>query len=369
MRRALERLIAISSILCFLIGISSASPTYLLHLLKSVEPVTKMIPFSESICDNDIQRLSMELRHLRYFVAVAQRNGFREASRFLHVSQPAISKTLTQLEQELAVKLFARAGRTVRLTPQGEVFYEETLRTLKQSDHAAEAAQRAARGEIGTLTLGFCSIATYSFLPSVVRQYKELLPGVRLLFREMNPPQQEAAFSQGEIDIGITRPPFTKKLARDLNVKSIIREPLLVAIPDNHSFSGKKVQIRNLSEEPFILFHRDGAPTVFDAILGMCQENGFAPKVAYEADNMQTAFTLVAAGQGVAIVPMCTLNLRPEGVRFLRLQADRYRADLVLAWPKTSQSTVLHTFVTLIEKEQKEIGNHARRLLEAACHT
>ena len=100
----------------------------------------------------------MELRHLRYFVAVAERKGFREASRFLNISQPAISKTLTQLEQELGVELFARSGRTVRLTAQGEVFYKE--RTLRQADHAAEAAQRAARGEFGTLTLAFCSVAT-----------------------------------------------------------------------------------------------------------------------------------------------------------------------------------------------------------------
>ena len=311
----------------------------------------------------------MELRHLRYFVAVAEQKGFREASRFLHVSQPAISKTLTQLEQELGTKLFARSGRTVRLTPQGEVFYEETLRTLKQSDHAAEAAQRAARGEIGTLTLGFCSVATAGFLPSIVRRYKELLPGVRLLFREMDPTQQEAAFSQGEIDVGITRPPFAKKLARELDVKTILREPLLVAVPESHPVTARKMNVENLSEEPFILFHRDGAPTVHDAILGMCQKRGFAPKVAYESDNMQTTFTLVAGGQGVAIVPMCTLNLRPEGVRFLRLQPDEFRADLVVAWPKNSQSVVLHPFVNLIEQGRKEIAGQARRMLDAACKT
>jgi DNA-binding transcriptional LysR family regulator len=311
----------------------------------------------------------VELRHLRYFVAVAQQKGFREASRFLHVSQPAISKTLTQLEEELGTRLFARSGRTVRLTPQGEVFYQETLKTLKQSDHAAEAAQRAARGEIGTLTLGFCSVATAGFLPGIVRQYKELLPGVRLLFRELNPPQQEAAFAQGEIDIGITRPPFAKKLASELQIKTILREPLLVAVPSNHPFTGKKIKIESLSEEPFILLHRDGAPTVFDAILGMCQKRGFAPKVEYESDMMQTMFTLVAGGQGVAIVPMCTLNLRPEGVRFLRLQPDEYRADLVLAWPKNSQSTVLSPFVDLMARERKAIGSQALRMLEAASHT
>jgi DNA-binding transcriptional LysR family regulator len=122
----------------------------------------------------------VELRHLRYFVAVAERKGFREASRFLHVTQPAISKTLTQLEQELGVELFARSGRTVRLTAQGEVFYKETLRTLQQTDHAAEAAQRAARGECGTLTLAVCSVASYGFLPRMVQQYKEIQPGVQL---------------------------------------------------------------------------------------------------------------------------------------------------------------------------------------------
>jgi DNA-binding transcriptional LysR family regulator len=311
----------------------------------------------------------MELRHLRYFVAVAEQKGFREASRFLHVSQPAISKTLTQLEQELGTKLFARSGRTVRLTPQGEVFYQETLRTLKQSNHAAESAQRAARGEIGTLTLGFCSIATAGFLPNIVRRYKELLPGVRLLFREMNPTQQEAAFSQGEIDVGITRPPFAKKLARELDAKTILREPLLVAVPESHPVTARKMKVENLSEEPFILFHRDGAPTVYDAILGICQKRGFAPRVAYESDMMQTTFTLVAAGQGVAIVPMCTLNLRPDGVRFLRLQPDEYRADLVLAWPKNSQSVVLHPFINLIEQGRREIEGQARRMLEAACST
>jgi DNA-binding transcriptional LysR family regulator len=309
----------------------------------------------------------VELRHLRYFVAVAQRKGFREAARFLHVSQPAISKTLTQLEQELELKLFARVGRTVQLTPQGQIFYEETLRTLQQADHAAESARRAARGEIGTLTIGFCSVATYGFLPQVVNRYKEILPGVQLLFREMNPPQQEMAFLQGELDVGITRLPFSKKLARELEVRTLLREPLVLAVPHEHRFTGKRVKMEELSEEPFILLQRDGAPTVYDGILGMCQTHGFAPHVAYEADFMHTLFTLVAAGQGVSLVPACTLNLRPEGVRFLRLQPEEYKADLVLAWPKTSASTVLQTFIKLLEKQRKAIGTDLRLLLEETC--
>ena len=309
----------------------------------------------------------MELRHLRYFVSVAERKGFREASRFLHVSQPAISKTLAQLEQELGVQLFARSGRTVQLTPQGEVFYKETLRTLQQADHAVETAKRAARGEIGTFTLGFCSVATYSFLPRVVQQYKALQPGVQLLLKEMNPPQQEVAFLRREIDAGITRLPFAKKLAPDLAVKSILQEPLVIATSTAHPFTGKKRKIDDLSEEPFILLQRDGAPNVYDAILGLCQKSGFAPKVAGEADVMHTLFTLVAAGQGIALVPACVMNQRPEGVRFMRLQHDDYKAELVLAWRKDSQSSTLPSFVRLMEQTRKEIARDARQQLEASC--
>jgi DNA-binding transcriptional LysR family regulator len=308
----------------------------------------------------------MELRHLRYFVAVADRKGFREASRFLHVSQPAISKSLTQLEEELGIKLFSRSGRTVRLTAQGEVFYKETLLTLQQADHAAESARRAGRGEFGTLTLAFCGVATYGFLPRLVQQYKELLPGVQLLLREMNPPRQEVALLQAEIDAGITRLPFPKKLAADLEVKPILQEPLVVAVATGHRFTGKKLKMEQLAEEAFILLQRAGAPAVYDAILGMCQKSGFVPKIASEADLMHTLFTLVAAGQGIALVPACVMNLRPPGVRFLRLQQDDYKAELVLAWRKDSQPSTLQAFVGLIEKERKVIRNDARRLLELA---
>nr|WP_252263402.1 LysR family transcriptional regulator [Paracidobacterium acidisoli] len=306
------------------------------------------------------------MRHLRYFVAVADRKGFREASRFLHISQPAISKTLTQLEQELGVALFARSGRTVRLTAQGEVFYKQTLLTLQQADHAAEAARRAARGEFGTLTLAFCSVATYGFLPRLVQQYKELQPGVQILLREMNPPQQELAFLQREIDAGITRLPFSKKLAPDLEVKSILREPLVVAVHAAYRFASRKLKIEDLSEEQFILLQRNGAPTVYDAILGMCQKAGFAPRIASEADFMQTLFTLVAAGQGIALIPACAMNQRPPGVRFLRLQHDDYRADLILAWRKDSQPSTLQSFIRLVDKECKAIRSDARQLLESA---
>jgi DNA-binding transcriptional LysR family regulator len=126
--------------------------------------------------------------------------------------------------------------------------------------------------------------------------------------------------------------------------------------------------MEHLSEEPFILLQRAGAPAVHDAILGLCQKSGFAPKIASEADLMHTLFTLVAAGQGIALVPACVMNLRPPGVRFLRLQQDEYKAELVLAWRKDSTPATLETFVGLVEKESKVIRSDARHLLAfASC--
>ena len=126
-----------------------------------------------------------------------------------------------------------------------------------------------------------------------------------------------------------------EKLAPDLAVKSILRGPLVIATPTAHAFTGKKRKIDDLSEEPFILLQRDGAPTVYDAILGMCQKRGFAPRVAREADVMHTLFTLVAAGQGIALVPACVMNQHPEGVRFIRCNEMTTRQSLFWHGVKT----------------------------------
>jgi len=145
----------------------------------------------------------MELRHLRYFTAVVQWQGYREASRRLHVAQPAISQAVADLESELGVKLFLRKKRRVSLTPEGDVFHSEALLTLAQAERAAESARRAARGEVGSLRLGFLGAASYAFLPELVRQYRAQRPGVKITLRELTPTQQAQAFAKGEIDVGV----------------------------------------------------------------------------------------------------------------------------------------------------------------------
>ena len=297
----------------------------------------------------------MELRHLRYFTAVVQWQGYREASRHLHVAQPAISQAVADLESELGVNLFLRNKRRVSLTPEGEVFHPEALLTLAQAQRAAESARRAARGEVGSLRLGFLGAASYAFLPELVRQYRAQRPGVKITLRELTPTQQAQAFAKGEIDVGFTRT-LSSEYERDYASRLLYRDPLLLAVPQASHIKGESVSIARLANEPFVLFHREGAPKVFDTITGLCNEHGFAPKVAQQPDLMQSVLTLVSAEAGVAIVPASARHLWAGGVRFLRLRPDKVRVDFVVVWPKQRVSVALQSFLDLLQAEAKNIA-------------
>ena len=171
----------------------------------------------------------MELRHLRYFTAVVQWKGYREASRHLYISQPSISEAVSDLESEVGIKLFSRDGRVARLTPEGQVFYEEAIKTLAQAERSIATAQRAAKGEIGRLGIGFIGFATSGFLPDLLRKYKARHPGVALRLEENVPSGQDIAFDRGEIDIGFTRPPSAHRRS-SYESRLIFREPLVVAL-------------------------------------------------------------------------------------------------------------------------------------------
>lgn len=296
----------------------------------------------------------MELRHLRYFTAVVQWNGYREAARHRNVAQPALSQAVSELEEELGVKLFIREKRRARLTPEGEVFYSEAVRVLEQAQHAMEAARRAARGEIGTLRIGFLGSATSSFLPGLIRLYRQRYPGVKLVLEELTPLKQEEAFARGELDLGFTRPLSKEQLAL-FHTRLLYKEPLLVAMPDHCAPAGKRVALKSFDGKPLILFHRRGAPGLYDSITALCNEAGFIPRVEHEPNMMQTVLSLVASEAGAAIVPACVSNLRADGVKFLRIVPDHARVELIAAWPKGNPSVVLQSFLDLIKDRADDI--------------
>lgn len=300
----------------------------------------------------------MELRHLRYFTAVVQWRGYREASRRLHVAQPAISQTVADLEDELGLKLFSREKRVAQLTPEGEIFYTEALRALAQVELAVSTAKRAAKGEVGKLSIGFLGSATYAFLPELIRTFKAQYPGVKLTLRELTPLQQEAAFQKGDIDVGFTRA-LTADQCRVFLSRCLYRDPMMAVLPRSRQLKTKRVRISDLANERFVLFHRDGAPGLFDTITGMCNDASFSPRVENEPNMMQTVLSLVEAEEGVSIVPACVRNLRSDGVCFYRLQPDNVRVELIAAWKKEAPSVVLKAFLDLIDANASQIRKKA----------
>jgi DNA-binding transcriptional LysR family regulator len=305
----------------------------------------------------------MELRHLRYFTAVVECKGYREASRRLHVAQPSISQAVSDLEDELELKLFSRTGRNARVTPEGEIFYADAVRILQQAETAILTAKRAAQGKVGRLSIGFIGSATLSFLPDLVRRYKLEYPNVKLALHDLYPVELDKACDRGEIDIAITR---TLSLERSKNRQSrvLLRDPLVAVLPQSQKLKSKRVRLADLANERFILFHRQGAPGVFDTIVGACRSQGFSPRVENEPNSMQTILSLVEAEEGVAIVPASTSNLRSNGVQFVRLAPDLY-LDLIVAWQLGEPSVVLRTFLDFLSANADAIRAKAELALSS----
>jgi DNA-binding transcriptional LysR family regulator len=303
----------------------------------------------------------MELRHLRYFTAVVQWNGYREASRHLYVAQPSISEAVSDLESELGIKLFSREGRMARLTPEGQAFYEEAVKTLAQAEQSIATAQRAAKGEIGRLGIGFMGFATYPFLSDLLRKYKTRHPGVALCLQENVPSEQDLAFDRGEIDIGFTRPPSA---ARSPFYESLLlfREPLVVALPKSRKVKTKRIRVADLAGERIVTFHRASSPHVFDTIIRVCNDNGFSPQLHNELNNLQSVLSTVEAEEGVAIISASAQNLRADNVSFFRLQPDDVRVDIVATWKKKEPSVPLKTFLELLNEELPAIRQKTRFL-------
>jgi DNA-binding transcriptional LysR family regulator len=217
----------------------------------------------------------MELRHLRYFAAVARHLNYSEASRRLHVAQPAISQTILDLEGELEVKLLLRTKRSVQLTAAGAVFLREAEEILRRANEARRLAQRASRGEVGNLGIGFFGTAAAPILPALVQSYRRTFPDVELQLYEMNPDQQLTAFDDGRIQLGLSRPlPLERKSEFEEHV--VYTDSLVVALPRGHERAKQKVvRLESLAGESFVQFHRRGAPGLFDEVIATCRRAGF----------------------------------------------------------------------------------------------
>lgn len=289
---------------------------------------------------------AMELRHLRYFDALATTLNFTRAAERQLVAQPALSKQIADLEAEVGVPLVYRTKRVVQLTAAGHAFWAATKEILARADAAPELARRAARGEVGTLSIGFFGAPTMAFLPALVRDYRARYPGIRIDMQELNPVRQLAAFEDGTLDVAFTRPVPAGHAGV---VESLMfRERLFAVVSTSHPLAGRGVvSLAELAQEPFVLLEREEAAGLFDQVVAACAAAGFPPTLVNAPRLMSTVLTLVAAEQGVAIVPESVQNLRGPGVSFLALTPAPPPIDLVLAWRQDADSPPAEAFRAL----------------------
>ncbi|HET6177747.1 MAG TPA: LysR substrate-binding domain-containing protein [Candidatus Sulfotelmatobacter sp.] len=288
----------------------------------------------------------MELRQLRYFVAVAEDLHFGHAAQRLRIAQPALSRQIQALEKELLVQLLFRNRRRVQITPAGQVFLDRARLILSRADEAVLAAQRAGGGVSGSLNLGFVGSATYDVLPSVLRSFRHAAPNVDLTLSEMTAHAQLEALTEKRIDIGLLRLPAKTE---GIVFRTISREPLYVAMPSSHRLAQlPALRMSALAGEPFVLYPDHPRPSWTEFVIGLCQQAGFRPIIAQRTVEIQTTLSLVAAGIGVSIVPKCIGNIQRKDVAFRRLTGVRARTELLAAYRERDPSPVVQTFLKVL---------------------
>ncbi len=288
------------------------------------------------------------MRHLRYFIAVAEELHFGRAAERLHIAQPPLSQQIKQLEAELGFQLFHRTKRTVQLTEAGHIFLEQSRQILQQLDQAIQSGLQASRGEVGQLAIGFVSSASYSVLPPILREFRQSFPNVDLSLRELTTDQQVKWLREKRLDVGFLRPPVEDD---SLTLTTVLQEPLVVALAEAHPFAADEtVSLRSLQSEPFILFPRPLAPGLYDQIISFCQQANFSPKVAQQAIQMQTIISLVAADIGIALVPLSIQNLQRTGVVYRALAEPTPQVAIAIGWRTDTQTPTLQRFLATVQQ-------------------
>lgn len=288
----------------------------------------------------------MELRHLRYFIAVAEELHFGRAAERVRIAQPPLSQQIMALENEIGVPLFLRTKRHVELTAAGRSFLIEARKTLAQADHAIHTARRAARGESGRLIVGFVNSAVSGESLSIFRLMHRRYPDISLVLQDLTSEEQVAAMKAHQIDVGLIRPPVPD--AGSLSVRVAWRESFLIALPHGHRLARQKVvAMRELENESFLLISRHLAPGYYDQLVGLCAKAGFTPKVVQEAHSLQTIVSLISAGLGISLVPASMENFQRKGVIYRPIKATA-TTNLAVMWRPDDSSPALQSFLDVV---------------------
>ncbi|ATG19884.1 LysR family transcriptional regulator [Ralstonia pickettii] len=287
----------------------------------------------------------MELRHLRYFVAVAEELNFTRAAERLHIAQPPLSRQIQQLEEEIGVVLFERGSRPLRLTEAGRFFHAHARQLLAQTAELASMTQRVGQIE-RRLSIGFVASTLYGMLPKVIRRFRAEYPMVDLTMHEMTTMDQIQALKDGRIDVGFGRIRY-----EDPNVRRILLrdERLIVALPSGHPLLAAKpaASLRDLVGETLIIYPRAPRPSYADQVLALFHDRALEPSKIYEARELQIALGLVAAGEGVSVVPRSVAGLKREDVCYLELDDPQLVSPVIFSTRLLDESEDIQAMLAL----------------------
>jgi DNA-binding transcriptional LysR family regulator len=291
----------------------------------------------------------MELRHLRYFIAVAEELHFGRAAHLLGISQPPLSQQIQALEHGLGTRLLERTNRRVQLSESGRLFLDEARLVLAQADKAADVARRAQAGELGELKVGFTTSAPFtSSIPQAIFAFRQRFPEVHLALQEMNSREVAVALEDESIHVGIMRP---LALPESLQVVELLREPLVAIINADHPLaqgSDQGLQLSALADEPFVFFPRTYGSGLYAQLFDLARAAGFSPQITQEAGEVMTIIGLVAAGLGVTVLPASYRRMRIDDVVYRTLLDPDATSAVWLVQRKDQQSPRAKAFMALV---------------------
>jgi DNA-binding transcriptional LysR family regulator len=288
----------------------------------------------------------MEIRHLRYFLAVAEELNFSRAAHRLNMAQPPLSQQIMQLESHLGVQLFERETRPIRLTVAGLTLLEQARPLIKRFDQLELKLQLMGSGDTGSLAIGFVSSAMYELLPDVLKQFRSQYPRVHLDLTEMTGLEQEEALHEHSIDVAFIRGVTADQ---DFLGQVLLEEPLVVAVPAQWDLAKKgSISLKSLKKEPFVLYPTKPDPTYANFVKAVCLEAGFEPRVVQEANELQTAASLVASGIGIALMPASIKMMHRVGVTYIDLKEPAPRSVISVLHRKNDPAPSLKNFLAIL---------------------
>ncbi|WP_317179026.1 LysR family transcriptional regulator [Lelliottia amnigena] len=293
----------------------------------------------------------MELRYLRYFVAVARERHFTKAAKALGISQPPLSQQIKRLEEEVGTPLFRRLTRGVELTEAGEAFYEDACQILAMSDAALEKARGIARGLNGSLSIGITSSdAFHPKIFALIRLFQVQNMAVRVHQVEANMSSLMTMLTEGELDIAFVRLPCESSKAFDLKI--LDREPMVVALHSSHPLAqSDALRLEQLRDTPVILFPQEVAPGLYDRVYGCCERAGIDMQHTQQSSQLSSSLSMVAAGAGFALVPQSMAAISPPSVTYHSLISPALSTDIALCWRRFERSRTVKRFLKIFSEE------------------